>query len=90
VADFGLVGVTEIEIEVEQIPVGTYDILVDGVTRGTLIMVQDGSKSEGFRHFEVIPDQPGELLLDFPVAGKPIVISQNGTTWFSGTIPSGS
>ena len=88
VVDFGLAGVIEIEIEAEMIPVGTYDITIDGVTRGTLVMVQDGDETEGHRHFEVIPDEPGELLLDFAVTGKSIVISQSGTTWFSGTIPS--
>ena len=90
VVDFGLAGVVEIEVEAEMIPAGTYDITIDGVLRGTLIIVQDGDQSEGSRHFEVIPDEPGELLLDFAVTGKSIVISQSGSTWFSGTIPSGN
>ena len=37
--------------------------------------------------FETVPDGSGELLLDFDVAGKSIVVSQSGTTFFSGTAP---
>ena len=85
--DFGLAGVIELEIEAEKIPAGTYDISIDGTLRGTLVIEVDGSDLKGSRHFEVIPDEPGELLLDFPVVGKSIAITQSGTTWFSGTIP---
>lgn len=82
--DFGLVGVIEIEIEAEDMPAGTYDITIDGVVRGTLVV---GLDLKGKRHFEVIPDEADELLLDFPVTGKSILISQGGTSWFTGTIP---
>ena len=84
---FGLVGVIEIEIEVEEIPADTYDITIDGILRGTLVITQNGEELEGHRHFEVIPDEPDEFLLDFPVTGKSVVISKSGATWFSGTIP---
>ena len=85
--DFGLAGVIELEIEAEEIPAGTYDISVDGTIRGTLVIELDGSDLKGSRHFEVIPDEADELLLDFPVTGKSIAITRNGTTWFRGTIP---
>ena len=85
--DFGLAGVIEVEFSAESIPAGTYQIAIDGVTRGTLVIALHGAVLSGYRHFEVIPDEPGELLLDFPASGKPVVISQGGVVWFSGIIP---
>lgn len=89
VVDIGLVGVIEIEIEAESLAAGTYTISIGGVTRGTLIMAPDGGTVKGKRHFEIYPDDADELLLDFPVVGQPLVISQGGITYFSGIIPGG-
>ncbi len=89
VVDIGLVGVIEVEIEAENLPVGTYTISIGGIERGSLVMAQVQNAIQGHRHFEIIPDEPDELLLDFLAAGQPIVISQNGTTYFSGFVPGG-
>lgn len=89
VVDIGLVGVIEVEIEAENLPEGTYSISIGGVDRGSLVMASAEGSIQGHRHFEIIPDEPDELLLDFLAAGQPIVIHQNGTTYFSGTIPGG-
>jgi len=89
VVDIGLVGVIEIEIEAESLAAGTYTVSIGGVERGTLIMALDQGTVKGHRHFEIIPDEPDELLLDFPVVGQPLVISQGGTTYFSGIVPGG-
>lgn len=87
--DIGLVGVIEVEIEAENLPVGTYSISIGGIERGSLMMAQVQDAIKGSRHFEIIPDAPDELLLDFIAAGQPIVISHNGTTYFSGIVPGG-
>lgn len=84
---FGLSGVTGLEVEVEEIPAGDYDLIVDGVVRGTLTVALKKEKLRGKIRFETVPDGSGELLLDFDVAGKSIVVSQSGTTFFSGTAP---
>jgi hypothetical protein len=80
-------GVTGLEVEVEEIPAGDYDLIVGGVNRGTLGVVLVKGKLRGKIRFEVVPDGNGEILLDFPVAGESIVISQGATTFFSGTAP---
>ncbi len=80
-------GVTGLEVEVEEIPAGDYDLIVGGVNRGTLSVVLAKGKLRGKIRFEVVPDGNGEILLDFPVAGESIVISQGATTFFSGTAP---
>lgn len=89
VVDIGLVGVIEIEIEADNLAAGTYTITIGGVDRGTLVTSLNQGSLKGERHFEIIPDEPGELLLDFPAVGQSIVISQGGSTLFSGTIPGG-
>ena len=42
--------------------------------------------TRGFLRFDVAPGD-GEVLLDFPVAGRPVVVSQGGSTCFSGIAP---
>lgn len=83
----GAKGVTGLEVEVEAIPTGAYDFVVDGANRGTLSVVLVKGKLRGKLRYEIAPDGNGELLLNFPVAGKSIVISQGANTFFSGTAP---
>jgi len=89
IVDIGLVGVIEVEVEAEALPAGTYSISIGGVERGSLVVALVEGSLKGVRHFEIIPDEPNELLLDFLAAGQPIVINQGSTTCFSGTIPGG-
>ena len=44
-------------------------------------------KGRGTLRYEVSPNDPGEQLLDFPVSGLPVTISQGEVTFFSGTAP---
>jgi hypothetical protein len=80
-------GETEFEVEGEDLPVGNYDIVIDGVVRGVLPILQDGDDTEGEVEFETFPDKPEEMLLDFDVIGLPIEIRLNGVVYFSGTVP---
>lgn len=86
--EFGTNGVVGAEIEVEGIPAGSYDFLVDGIKQSTLLVTSVKGKLRGKLKFEKSPERFGELLLDFDIEGKAIVISQSGTTFFSGTAPS--
>jgi hypothetical protein len=81
-------GVTGAEIEVEGIPAGSYDLIVDGTQQGTLVVTSVKGRLRGKLRYEKVPDDKGEILLDFEIEGKAIVISQSGTTFFSGTAPS--
>lgn len=80
-------GNVEFEIEAKDLPVGDYDIVIDGVTRGTLPVLQDGNDTEGEVEFEKFPNKSEEQLLDFEVFGLPIEIQLNGTVYFSGSVP---
>jgi len=80
-------GDTEFEVEARDLPVGNYDIVIDGVARGVLPIIQDGNDTEGEVEFETFPDDADEMLLDFDVIGLPIEISLNGVVYFSGIVP---
>lgn len=87
--DIGLAGVVVFEVEMESMPVGAYEVTVDGTVRGTLTVVALPERNRGELRFETEPDAPGELALDFPVTGRPVTIRQGGTVLFSGTVPGG-
>lgn len=87
--DIGLAGVVVFEVEMESMPVGAYEVTVDGTVRGTLQVVALPERTRGVLRFETAPDAPGELALDFPVTGRPVTIRQGGTIFFSGTVPGG-
>jgi hypothetical protein len=75
------------EVEIKGLPVGDYDLLVGGVNRGVITMVDAGLITSGEVSYESSPDDSSERLLDFPVAGENISIEQNGVVYFSGIIP---
>ena len=84
---FGLAGAVEFGIEVEGIQEGLYQIAVDGVVRGSLTVGWAGSRTSGSVRFLLVPEDPGNLPLDFEVAGKSVVILHGGNTLFSGIAP---
>jgi hypothetical protein len=85
---FGVAGAVSFEVEVEAIPVGAYDLVVGGIVRGVMVVADSGQGLRGKVRFEVIPNSPDELLLDFIPSGQPITITQGGIVFFSGTTPS--
>lgn len=88
-ARFGLLGnVVTLEIAVENVEAGNYDILIGGVWRATLPVAQDGDDLQGRVVFDAESGDPEKLPLQFPASGETIVISRGGVTFFSGTIPS--
>ncbi|MBW2315947.1 MAG: hypothetical protein JRH10_17390 [Deltaproteobacteria bacterium] len=75
----------DFRVEVEEVPEGTYELLVGGISRGTLEVVFDASsgENEGQIEFDTDPDDPGELLLDFDPVGQVIEVVQGATLFFS-------
>ena len=81
-----LSGGIELEFDGRNLAVGLYDIVVDGQKLGDLEMVADDERTEGETEFETNPDDD-ELPLPFDPSGLPVTIEQNGTVFFSGTVP---
>ena len=87
--DVGVAGVIGFEVEVEGVAAGTYQVTVGGIPRGTITVVAYPDRARGELRFETEPDGTEELLLDFPVVGLPVTITQGTTLFFSGTVPGG-
>jgi len=79
-------GELSFEVEVEDVNIGAYDLTVAGTVRGTLNVIADGNGTRGQLEFETTP-KAGQLPLNFAAAGQAVVISQNGTIFFSRTLP---
>ena len=84
---FGVAGPVGLEIEAEDIPAGAYEIRIGGEVRGVLNVADGGNGLRGTLRFEIVPNDPGEILLDFAAAGQAVVISQGERVMFSGTSP---
>jgi hypothetical protein len=84
--EFGPTGADELEVEVHLLPVGEYQVLIGEAVRGTLT-IGTGVTSRASIKFDTEPNDPGEILLDFPVGGSPIAIVSGTTTFFFGTLP---
>ena len=77
----------DVRIQVEVPTGGDYDVIVDGVIRGTIATAFDPSEGlfKGEIEFDTDPDEPGEILLDFEVVGAALEIagSADGTVLFA-------
>ncbi len=81
---------SEFEVEVEDIPVGSYSLRVDGIVRSQINVVTKNSGTEGIVEFES-PINEGKILLDFDPRNKLIEVLQGSTVLFSSEfIPSAS
>lgn len=78
------------DVEIEDVPLGAYDVYVDGLLKGTLTVVFDGEKNEGELEFSSDSDDADELPLDFDPHGKLIEVKQGATVFFSRTFEGGS
>lgn len=77
----------DFQVEAEDVPVGTYEVWVGGVLRGTLDVADDGlGKIEGEIEFDTDPDEPGEVLLDFDPVGQTVEVRQGGVTYLATTV----
>ena len=77
----------ELEIQVEDVPLGTYDVAVGGVVRGGMNVVAVSNGPKGRLKFDPTPDEAGELVLNFSAEGQSVRISKGGVVLFTGTSP---
>ncbi|NKI36605.1 hypothetical protein HFP89_15645 [Wenzhouxiangella sp. XN79A] len=77
----------EFDVEVEDVPVGSYTLFVGGIERGTIqVVVQDDGDTEGEIEFRY-PVEAGKLPLDFDPRGETVEIAEGATTLFSSVFP---
>lgn len=79
-------GRIEFEVEIEDVPVGDYALIVDGTERGTISVVDRAGGTQGEIEFHD-PAETGELPLEFDPRGAVVEITGGGQTLFSGTFP---
>lgn len=84
----GAKGVVGLELEVERVPVGLYEFRVGGVEQGLVAVVAVANKTKGKLRFYVRPDDRGEFMLDFQVAGKTVTVTDGTDIMFEGRVPS--
>lgn len=81
----------DFQVEVEDLPAGSYEVLVGGVVRGTVNVVDLGAGVvQGEIEFDTDVDEPGEVLLDFDPVGKLVEVRQGGTVYLSSTVGAGA
>ena len=77
----------EFDVEVEDVPVGSYTLFVGGVERGTIQVVeQSDGETEGEIEFRY-PTEAGKLPLDFDPRGEVVEIAEGSTPLFSSVFP---
>lgn len=78
----------DFRVQIEDVAVGSYELLVGGIVRGTIDVVDlGGGDIEGEIEFDNDPDQAGELLLDFDPRGQLVEARQGATVYLDVTMP---
>ena len=78
----------DFNVEIEDVPTGSYDLWVDGALRGTIEVVEVPGGTEGEIEFDTEVDDPGEIFLDFDPNGASVEVRQGDLAFFSGTVGS--
>jgi hypothetical protein len=76
----------EFSVEVEDVPAGSYALLVGGVERGIIDVFEDDGDTGGEIEFET-PADPDDELLDFDPRGQAVEILEGETLLFSVDFP---
>lgn len=85
--DFRLKGArVDLKIEIEDVPLGAYDVVIDGISRGSLTVVLTDEDNEGELEFRNRASK-GKILLDFDPAGLLVQIQQSSVTLLAGVVP---
>ncbi len=73
-------------IELEDVPVGAYELLVNDVVQGTINVATSTSGTEGELEFSSREDNGDELPLNFNPATSMFVVRRDGVIYFQGTL----
>lgn len=84
--EYTLTGPQQLQVQIENLPVGSYSIVIGDVLRGTISVTTGTSGTHGQVSFKKQPSG-AELPLNFLVSGQPISITQGTTAFFSGVLP---
>ncbi|MGV6851961.1 MAG: hypothetical protein ACWA5R_07265 [bacterium] len=76
----------DFKVEVDDVALGTYEVFVGGVSRGSITPTSFNGENEGHIEFRY-PIESGKELLDFDPRGKALRIELNGVIFFDGTFP---
>jgi hypothetical protein len=80
-------GEIDFEVEIEDVPTGSYTLRVGGIDRGTITVTVVDGETEGEIEFGAPTDDPDELPLDFDPRGELIEVLEGDTPIFSATLP---
>jgi hypothetical protein len=80
---------TDFHVEVERLPVGTYDLAVGGQVVADLVVAMAGIVARGEVEFRS-PAEPGHGLLDFDPRGQSVDVLQGAVVVLSTTLGDGS
>lgn len=73
----------DFSVEIEDVPVGGYELFVGGVSRGTIQVSDVGGQNKGELEFTSQPGELDELFLDFEPVGATVEVKQGATLFFS-------
>lgn len=77
-------GETDFEVEIEDVPVGTYDLLIDGLKFGEIEVIDVPGGTQGEIEFSSSSDDPDEFPLTFDPLGRTIqVVGPDTLVYFS-------
>lgn len=76
----------DFQVEIEDVAIGAYEVIVGGIVRGTLTVLDVDGETEGELEFDTDADEPGELPLDFDPVGQTVEVRQGATVFFSNVV----
>ncbi len=80
-------GRSEFKVEIEDVPVGSYDLVVAGASVGAIEVILIDGDQEGEIEFRN-PAEPGKVLLDFDPRGQSVEVREGTRAIFSVNFPS--
>jgi hypothetical protein len=73
----------DFSVEIEDVPLGAYDLLVGGTLRGQIQVVDVAGQNKGELEFTSEPGEVDELFLDFEPVGAAVEVKQGDVLFFS-------
>lgn len=77
-------------VELEDVPLGTYELLADGVFKANIQVVTTDSVTEGEVEFSTDDDDSDELPLTFEPTNSVFTVQRDGSVYFTGGLTNGS